>query len=603
MAEWWQNAPIDQASIPKKREWWEESPMVSLPPLPESEPKERWKGHVLPISDDGEGGWQFDITAGLPGAMIDAFKLPGDALSGKEPIPMPTDMTRETGLRVANLAGMGVTKPVATIAGKGAASTVREMAKNFLAQPDNPLTGISKRAVAFARQTFDDPQKQAELIREIQRLGPEATLADVSPEWMGIARGAASRPGQRDNVVKPLLDRDAGRNARLQNDLDQSLGPVRTPSVIERGLQASRDSLSPQYTEAMQGARAVDTRALADRLDELAINLRGPAQANARRVREMLNIPGQDVLDPHPGALFQTRRAIDGMLDGETNSHVVEILSAARRQVDDALAQATPGIKDVDAQFSELMRQSEGLERGRTVLNSGKTAVRPDEFAQELVDGSLPAGLLTGPSGASARVRQGIRADIDNAVGNNANDPAALQRLLKSEGDWNRDKLRLAFGDEAADAALNAIDRETQFYRTAGRVTAGSDTAMANRFGDFLDEAGTPRNVPTDTTLTGAALRGGQKALQTVMRSNSAAKADRFAEALGKLSVAKGADRDRIIQALQAAVAARQRSGLPTESLVQTLRMIAPGQTEEALQSLRRKVREPSIPFMNPNEA
>jgi hypothetical protein len=214
------------------------------------------------------------------------------------------------------------------------------------------------------------------------------------------------------------------------------------------------------------------------------------------------------------------------------------------------LARAVPGIKDVDAQFAELARQNTALTRGQQVLESGRTAPRPQEVAQEVAQGALPQGNQIGPSAVPLRLRQGARAEIDRVVGTNANDPAAMQRLVKAEGDWNRDRLRTVFGQKNADAALDAIDRETRFYRTSNRVTSGSDTAMANRFGDFLDEAARPATIPTDTTVAGALLRGGQKVGQKVLGSNAEARAARFAQDLGRLSVAQGDARDRIVSAL-----------------------------------------------------
>jgi hypothetical protein len=132
-----------------------------------------------------------------------------------------------------------------------------------------------------------------------------------------------------------------------------------------------------------------------------------------------------------------------------------------------------------------------------------------------------------------------------------------MQKLVRSEGDWNRDRLRTLFGPKADDA-LNAIDRETQFFRTSNRVTSGSDTAMGNRFGDFLDDAATPSKIPTDTTLTGAGLRGTQKILQSTMGANAEAKAALFAKDLGRMSVAQGPERDEIVRSLLGMATKRQ---------------------------------------------
>jgi hypothetical protein len=447
-------------------------------------------------------------------------------------------------------AGVGFISPfLAAGAGRGV-SYLADKIGGF-SKPTGPISALPRPAVNYALDVVGDPAKRVALQSELDRLGPQAMLADVSPEWLSVARGAASRPGARDEIVQPLRNRDAMKNVRLHDDLNASLGPAPVPSQVAAGIEAAQNNLSPQYREVFRGARAVDTTPIAEALEADAINLRGPAQQAAQRVRQMLNVAGEnDVLDPNPFTLFQTRQAIDGLLSTEQNPKVINVLSNARARVDQTLARAVPGIKDVDAQFAELARQNTALTRGQQVLESGRTASRPQEVAQEVAYGALPQGNQIGPSAVPLRLRQGARAEIDRVVGTNANDPAALQRLVKAEGDWNRDRLRTVFGQKNADAALDAIDRETRFYRTSNRVTSGSDTAMANRFGDFLDEAARPATIPTDTTVAGALLRGGQKVGQKVLGSNAEARAARFAQDLGRLSVAQGDARDRIVSAL-----------------------------------------------------
>jgi hypothetical protein len=256
------------------------------------------------------------------------------------------------------------------------------------------------------------------------------------------------------------------------------------------------------------------------------------------------------VLDPHPRALLASRRAIDGLRKTENDTEVLRNLKMARDMIDAELTRAVPGIKDIDAQYAELARQKTGLQRGSEVLDSGKEALRPEDLAAEMQRASQPQGTQIGPSGVPAQMRTGARAEIDRIVGTNANDAVALQRLVKGEGDWNRDKLRTLFGPQADDA-LNAIDRETIFNRTANRVTSGSDTAMASRFGDFLDQAGQPPRIPLETSAFGFVSRGMQKGAQKLLGTNAEARAGRFAGELGRASVATGADRDALVAAIQ----------------------------------------------------
>lgn len=530
------------------------------------------------------------MAAGLMGAGAAGLRTralasmaSGGAIGGADAAVRSGGDGHETLQGAAIGGGAGLAAPLAA-AGVGAGvRKIADIARNYLAQSDNALTGLSAGAVRYARETFASPTQQAQFLREIQRLGPEAMLADVSPDWQGVARGAAGRPGQRDAIVGAIQARDAGRNQRLTGDLDANLGRPVVPSRVEAELKASRDALGPRYGEVFRGERAVNTEGLAGELETAAVELRGPAQQAATRARGMLNITGEDELDPSPRTLLQVRQALDGLMEGETNTKVLRQLAITRQRVDQILGDAVPGIKNVDAQFLELSRQSAGLERGRMILGNGKTAIRPQELQDEFTAAALPQGNMVGPSGVPLRVQQGTRAELDRIVGTSANDPAALQQMVKSEGDWNRDKLRTIFGQEPADNALNAIDRETTFYRTSNKITSGSDTDMSKRFGDFLDASSRPNAIPTDTTLTGATARGAQKLFQTVQGSNSEAKAQKFSEELGRLAVAQGQERDKIIRSLQQVVEIRRVAGQSTKPLEMVLENLIRGGAPAAL--------------------
>lgn len=498
----------------------------------------------------------FGAGAGSLGARSIASMLTSGAIGAGDAAVRSGGDLKSTAVGGGLGLGLGLVAPgVASLAGRGVTAIADKV--GGLSKPTGALAGLPKPAADFALDTVGDPARLAAMRTELDRLGPQGMLADVSPEWMGVARGAASQPGMRDEIAMPLLTRDAGKNVRLRTDMNQAIGPAPVPSQIEAGITNNQAALAPQYQQVFQGARAVDTAPIAQALEADAINLRGPAQRAVQQVRQMLDVTGEGVLDPNPYTLFQTRQAIDGLLAGEVNPQVLRVLGNARRQVDDTLAAAVPGIKDVDAQFAELARQNTAVGRGQQVLDSGRTAPRPQELAQEVQQGALPQGTQIGPSAAPLRLRQGARAEMDRIVGTSANDPAAMQKLVRSEGDWNRDRLRTLFGS-GADDVLNSIDRETTFYRTGNRVSSGSDTAMANRFGNFLDDAAKPNTIPTDSTITGLILRGAQKAGQKALGANAEEKAARFARDLGRLSVAQGDAREMIIQSLMESASKRQ---------------------------------------------
>jgi hypothetical protein len=430
-------------------------------------------------------------------------------------------------------------------------------ALNKFAGNGDALSGLSGGARRYVGE-LATPQNTQAWQQDLQRLGPDGMLADVSPEWQMVARGAAARPGSREVVVGALQGRNAGSNARLRADVDAAIGPAPIPSQVEEGLEASRAALQPAYQEALENATPVDTRGLARRLDATVNRERGPAQRAAAQVRQMLNsVRDPDALDMHPATLLNTRQAIDGMLATEADPNTIRMLTFVRREVDAELARNVPRIKQIDAQFQELSRQSGGLARGTNVLDTGRTAPRPQELAQEIQQGAQPEGQMVGPSATPMRMRQGLRAEIDRVIGTNGNDARAIQRTMRgsqAEGDWNPQKMGQLFGEDRARQVTDAVDREVTFQNTANRVTGGSDTASTRAFQEALDRAENGSalggGAGGDLTVFGAVVRGARTIGGMLMGELGKARANRFATELARVSVAQGVDRDDLIQAM-----------------------------------------------------
>jgi len=371
--------------------------------------------------------------------------------------------------------GTGLIGPVAgQLIGKGAKSLIDVGRARFAARS----AGIDPKAFTFLRTAMRaDDIDPATLESRLADMGPEAMLADLGPNLQKQAGALAGAPGRGQEIVRnALLGRSAGANARIGAAVDESFGPAVIPSEVTAGIRANQEALGQEYANVFRNARAVDTTPVAEALEAQAINLRGPAQRAVQRAREMLNITGTDTLDPNPQTLFQTRQALDGMRAAETDPNALRALTMARQSVDEVLANSVPGLKEVDARFAELARQNEALQRGQTVLDAGRTAPRPSELVDEVERGVQPQGEMVGPSAVPLRLSQGARAELDRILGNNANDIAALNREIKSSGDWNRDRLATLFGQERADRLFRVLENETTFANTAKTVTGNSET-------------------------------------------------------------------------------------------------------------------------------
>jgi hypothetical protein len=525
-------------------------------------------------------------ASSVPGAIARGG-IAGGLQGATQGVGDSTDLTNvgDVSQNALNQGALGLALGAAVPAAiAGASSGYRAVAEKM--RPD-ALSSVPRGAREWMINELGDPAKINAIRQRMNDLGPEAMMLDASPEMAGVARGASALPGTREMVLNPLNARDAGKNARIGASINRELGPVRPPSQVTEGIRAGQESLGPAYQQSMQGARAVNTQPLANDLDAIVADLRGPAQRAVRNVRGYLNIPGTDQLDPNPRALMATRQAIDGLLTGEVNPQVIRQLTIARQRVDAELTRAVPNIKTVDANFQELALQQQGLQRGGQIFDTGKTAVRPQELAAEISDAGISRGVTAGPSAVPMRMRDGARAELDRIVGNNSNDVAKLNQVLKSEGDWNRDKLRIMFGKDRADRVLKVLENERTFEASKNWIAGNSATETTKRFADFLENIRqpTPTGIDRSSSAFGTGLDVTKKIAKYLMGANGEAKSKEVAAALSQLSIADQARVRSILAALltrgqrkqtaqsvlSAAGAAGGAASVPSQELIRIL--------------------------------
>lgn len=457
-----------------------ENPMAVDEPAEIATSEDDWRrATLLPVAKNqrtNETRWDWPQIAVDFGSAV---MLPNDVLQGK--YTDPNDPNR-LDLNNKELIGRALTLSAIPALGGTGAPGVGSMAAGGMSDQTRNI---------LSRALKDSGIQPAQVGGKIAEIGPDAVFADISPRLQKIAQALATMPGAgQKTVLEKLGARAEGRNARILGEVDETLGAAPVPSQVEAGIVANKDALGPEYQAVFKGAKAVDTTQIANDLDAAVVNLRGDAQAAAKKVRGMLNITGNaDTLDPNPRTLFETRNAIDGMLATEANPKAIGVLTDARKQIDGMLAQAVPGLKEVDAKYTELARQSGALKAGGTILDNGKTALRPSEVIEQMVTGANPQGLGVGPSAVPFRLSQGARAEIDRLIGTKVNDLQALKSAVMDEGDWNRAKLAAVFGQEKADKLTNIILREMKYQATEGDALAGSRTQILKAAQDEIKGA------------------------------------------------------------------------------------------------------------------
>lgn len=493
----------------------------------------------------------FGVGAGTLIARTAASVFSGGAIGGADAAVRSGGDLQNAGLGALAGFGTGAVAPgIAGLIGKGFRATADFISRQAGARIGN-LTPQAVGQLTKAMEADGIPIDQIQA--RLAQLGPDATIADLGPNLQQTAAGLVAMPGEaRSMVQNAMRARDAGANARIIGTLDKTIGRAPVPSDIRATIDANQRAVGPHYREVFANARHVDTSGIARYLDREGQTLRGEAQRGVQRIRTMLNRVGTDELETNPVTLLETRKAVDGMLETVQDSNARNALQTARQAIDDQLRASVPGIKEADAKFAELARQNEALQRGQTVLSSGREAPRPAELAREVERGALPQGEMVGPSAVPVRLREGARAEIERIVGTNANDRVALQRLIKGEGDWNRARLATLFGQDRADSIINLLDRERLFAETSNFVTRNSATAARQQAvrgltGDGGDSFGIREGYMAGGSL-GAARSAGVRTVETIVDALKGAgrKADHEALARGLLSK----DRETVIKAL-----------------------------------------------------
>ena len=436
---------------------------------------EEWgpPGAIVPIQfKKGTGEMRLAVPQIITD-LVDAVHAPGNALRGEynevladpetgavEPFnrEMMGDAATLAGIPMLGSGGAAVTAEMAATRGGGMSPGARNLIVRALKDDQVPLNEV--------------PQRMAQL-------GPDTVLADLGPRVQKQAQAIATMPGPgQKTIVDALRLRAAGRDSRITSDVDSTLGPAPVPSAVKATIRQGQDTLSPYYERAMEGATRVDTAPIALNLESLVVNKRGAAQAVAKKIRGMLNVTGTEELDPSPRTLLEVRNAIDGMFKTETDPKALGVLTDTRRAVDEMLAQAAPGIKEIDGMFAELARQGSALDEGGMLLGAGKEARHPADVVEQMLTGANPEGLAVGPSAVPFRLSQGARAEIDRLIGTKASDLQALKQAVGGEGDWNRAKLAAVFGPEKADALLSIITREMRYKSLEDDALGGTRTQV-----------------------------------------------------------------------------------------------------------------------------
>ncbi len=345
------------------------------------------------------------------------------------------------------------------------------------------LFGRILRPVAqgVRRAAFNTPTRQAErligaaaerdelfgtqLADELDRLGPNATLADAGENLSGLARGATAKPGPARTVASRFLnERQRGQQQRLLQaagvtDADEFKNAFRS------SLNNRRSAAGPYYDRAY--AAGVE---MTPEMTELMG--RPSMRAALRKARVILDEEGIQTLPTAPGDQIPVR-----------------LLDAAKREIDDRIGlairqgrreQARRLVNTKNALLDQIDSQVPDYGQARQIFASEAALRDSVDLGRSLMtrrldpeDVSIAVEAMTDGERYAFRIGA-LRGLVDKmeALPETRN---AAQKLIESSR--SREILELAFPDDASFRQfLSTAEAESTFSFVRNRVLGGSPT-------------------------------------------------------------------------------------------------------------------------------
>lgn len=464
------------------------------------------------------------------------------------------------------------------VAGKAIGAGYNALA-NALTKPEGISRGASRHLIEAL--SADGPQA---VQGQVDRLGPDAMLADTGPAMLGKAQGTSLNSDEGRSILgNALSSRNEGTNARIMSDTNRALGPAEDPQTVTNAIRARRSEVdSKAYPNALDNAPEVKTANLLTYIDSAIPNSVGMEKKALTNLRDMLTktersplldaegFPQYDKLGNEKwqevkvsqndaNVLHKVKQELDNVIQYDQPGLGIPAgaltrqqgtLKSLRGELNAALEDQVPGYAEANRQSAALAKRGEAVDAGTQYLGSGKTTPSPDRFAAEFDPLS---------QGEKIAFAKGSRGNIERVLGTKANDLQALRGELQGEGGWNTAKIATVHGQEAADELASSVDRNLKFRDTYNKVVENSQTAQrqAAARGMKPEPSSEIPFINSGSTLTGMTATAGKKALNLIADALRPDPTKSFGEVARILS-AQGGQRDQHLAALIDVLSRRQ---------------------------------------------
>lgn len=376
-------------------------------------------------------------------------------------------------------------------AGAGALATrprdAVNFAKGFLPDPDIPyapgsMVPTSRRVADMAAQVV---QPQASNPRAAAReLGEHASLARMYGDptaTSGIASGDLGLIGlekgmrQAGSPDNPSLRRQfLESDQRVKEAAADRVFGLRDPGADQAAglqfaqdrpaqLRAERDAEAiPILREAEASGAEIDTSGVIEAIEGTLGTAKRPAVRDAMvRARQMLNQPGTEEIDTSVSGLYETRKAINDLIEGRTETPTGQFarreLLAVRDALDEAIGSQVPEYRRYLDTYREGSRPLDVFEESRTVSrmvgeerdlrNVAKRLLTGDEYGRDQAMQEVRSVMQADPEAARAW-RASVAEVLADRVSRTAREGELSIAQVRRVWDQHRDTLAQVFSPE-----------------------------------------------------------------------------------------------------------------------------------------------------------
>lgn len=472
----------------------------------------RWMGGPLMVAPTGDQiiGAVENVTGPMyqpqnqtekyiqSGARFGASSLAGP---GSLPMRVASGVMAGLGSEAGGQAFEGSSlEPVARIAGGLVGGVTPEGVRAGWSAVRQALrTDNDKAAQVILKRLQESGMTPDQALDAVQKMGPDAMLADMSP-GMQVATGgtAVADPGAGQMIAQRLADRRSRAPARVRDSLDNAFGPYKGPQTLADEITVARQPAGPAYE--LSKTHVVDPEDALKKIEEL-LKTFGSKSDIGKSLQGFANqlIDDSGNVIGRGNIVHGVREQLDDAISEAFRTGLGKKagrLKEVRDELDKVLKGQIPGFAEADKIWSDTAKIDEAYQYGQKEL-LGKS-VYPDQNSKTLLGMSDPE---------KGAVSQGVRAKLAMDFSNPARNPTLpVERTLL--GNMNDQKVPQLIGRDRFDELSKNLGTEATYLETSslGEPSRGSRTAVLDAASEMFGASGN-RTLLGDT-VSGAAAGG-----------------------------------------------------------------------------------------------